>query len=68
MVPMKATSTIRTKCSTLGNARPVAAIRPAPKISSARRSWRGAIQPTISVSSAVPSSDAVATMPTAIAS
>ena len=47
---------------------PVAAIRLAPKISSARRSWRGAIQPVISVSSAVPSSDAVATMPTAMAS
>ena len=38
MVPMNATSTIRTKCSTPGNARPVAAIRPAPKIRSARRS------------------------------
>ena len=44
---------------------PVAAIRHAPQISSGRRSWRGAIQPMISVSSAVPSSDAVATIPTA---
>ena len=68
MVPTKATSTIRTKCSTPGNATPVAAIRPAPNITSGRRSWRGAIQPTISVNSAVPNSDAVATMPTATAS
>ena len=68
MVPTKATSAISTKCSTPGNAMPVAAIRPAPAISSGRRSWRGAIQPVISVSSAVPSSDAVATMPTATAS
>ena len=47
MVPMKATSAISTKCSTPGNAMPVTAIRPAPAISSGRRSWRGAIQPVI---------------------
>ena len=68
MVPMNATSAMRTKCSTPGKAMPVAAIRPAPAISSKRRSWRGAIQPVIKVSSAVPNSEAVATMPTATAS
>ena len=68
MVPMKATSAIRTKRSTPGKAMPVAAIRHAPVISNGRRSWRGVIQPVISVSSAVPNSDAVATMPTATAS
>ncbi len=43
-----------------GKAMPVTAIRQAPAISNGRRSWRGAIQPVISVNSAVPSSDAVA--------
>ena len=63
IVPMNATSSDEDDCSTLGNASPVSAISAAPASSSVRRSWRGAIAPIASVSSAVPSSEAVSDEP-----
>ena len=65
---MKATSAIGREVLDAGKGEAGRRHQAAPAISSVRRSWRGAIQPMTSVSSAVPSSDAVATMPTATAS
>jgi hypothetical protein len=63
MVPMKATITMTANRSTLGKARPVAAINTAPPSRRLRKSWRGAKKPTASVNSAVPSSEALTTIP-----
>ena len=55
MVPTKATAAMKVRYSKLGSAIPVNTMRPAPSSSMLRRSCRGAIRPTSSVRTAVPS-------------
>ena len=63
IVPAKATTSSRAKSWTIAKATPVAVIRLAPASSSRCRSWREPIIPMPSVSSAEPSSAAVAIAP-----
>ncbi len=53
--------------SVAGKTRPVRVINPAPARKSVLSSKRGAMKPVIRVSAAVPSSDALATIPTCCA-
>jgi hypothetical protein len=63
MLPMKATSRTGAIASVAGNIRPVTTISPAPARKRLLSSKRGATKPVIKVSAAVPSSEALATMP-----
>ena len=63
MLPTKATSSTGARVSIDGNISPVATISPAPARNRLLSSKRGATKPISSVSAAVPSSEALATMP-----
>ena len=60
---MKATSRTGAMVSAAGNMRPVKAINPAPARNRLLSSKRGAMKPVTNVSAAVPSSEALATIP-----
>ena len=63
MLPMKATSSTGARVSAAGNINPVRTINPAPAKNRFRSSKRGAMKPVSNVSAAVPSSEALATIP-----
>ena len=63
MLPMKAISSTKANVSAAGNTRPVKTISAAPARNRLRSSNRGAMKPVSKVSAAVPSSEALATMP-----
>lgn len=63
MLPMKAISRTKASVSAAGNTRPVKTISPAPARNRLRSSNRGAMKPVSKVRAAVPSSEALATMP-----
>ena len=63
MLPMKAISSTKANVSAAGKTRPVKTISPAPARNRLRSSNRGATKPVSRVSAAVPSSEALATMP-----
>ena len=60
---MKATSRTGAMVCAAGNTRPVKTINPAPARKRLLSSNRGAMKPVINVSAAVPSSEALATIP-----
>jgi hypothetical protein len=63
MLPTNATSRTGAMVCVAGNTRPVKTINPAPARNSRLSSKRGAMKPVINVSAAVPSSEALATIP-----